>query len=104
MLEELQEAIKLAVQLLARIEARFQVGDSASDLLEQLTRQVTTLENLLKQHGSQLPNGLHYQITQLFSNLQVTISSGDHWLAQFAPTIATNQLRQKVRKAYGLPP
>lgn len=104
MLEELQEAIKLAVELLARIEARFQVGDSASDLLEQLTRQFTTLENLLKQHGSQLPYGLEYQITQLFSNLQVTISCGDHWLAQLAPTIATNQLRQKVRKAYGLPP
>jgi hypothetical protein len=103
-LEELQESVRLAVELVTQIRAKFQVGNSATELLDRLTHEVTRLDHLLKQHGRNLPVEIYHQISQLFSDLEVTISNGDRWLAKIGPIVERNQLRQRVRRAYGLPP
>jgi hypothetical protein len=101
-LEELREIVRSAAELTARIGDRFRGGDAAEELLGLLAARVAEIRRLAA--GAGLPEECRAEITGLFGRLQVTINEGDGWLAQAGPELASQTLRQRVRRAYGLPP
>lgn len=103
-LQELRESVQSATELIAQIGARFQCGDPAEELRLLLTDRVSEIERLAAQAGRDLPQDCRDQIAQLFGRFQVTITEGDGWLEQTGPELASDNLRQRVRRAYGLPP
>jgi nucleoside-diphosphate-sugar epimerase len=101
---ELREALHAAAELANRIAERFRAGDSAEVSLRQLAEKVAAIRRLAAQAGKDLPEDCRAEITQLLGLFQVTITEGDGWLTQAGSELATDNLRQRLRRAYGLRP
>jgi hypothetical protein len=97
-LQELRETICTAKALVAEIGIRFKSGSPADELIAQLGALLATLP----QHSNEIPNDLQAELTELLSRVEESVLIGDNWLQQTGPELASQQLRQRLRRTYGV--
>jgi hypothetical protein len=97
-LQKLRETLSAATELVAEIALRFQAGDPAEEPLAQLH----TLLTALPKPTADLPDELRAEIAQLLSRVQETVAVGEAWLTQAGPELESEQLRQRLRRTYGV--
>jgi hypothetical protein len=101
-LQELREQVAAATELVAEIGLRFKQGDSATEQVAQLESCLAALAQQVS--GTvEVPSDLRDKIAELLSRVQETVATGDEWLAQTGPELATQHARQRLRRAYGVP-
>jgi hypothetical protein len=100
-LQELRETVAAAIKLVAEIDLRFKSGVPADELLGRLDAAIATLTQQAT-GVADLPEDLRNEITQLFSLIQTAVTTGNEWLARTGPELASQHLRQRLHRAYGV--
>lgn len=103
MLQELRDTVADATKLVAEIGLRFKAGDPADELVLHLEAVLAGMFRQMAGMASEIPDDLRAQIAQLLNQVQIAVASGDEWLAQTGPELATLHLRQRLQRAYGVP-
>jgi hypothetical protein len=101
-LQELRETVTAANQLVAEIDFRFKTGAPAGELLARLDTVIATLAQQAT-GVAELPDDLKNEITRLFSLVQTAIATGNEWLALTGPELASQHLRHRLHRVYGVP-
>ncbi|WP_171470390.1 hypothetical protein [Frigoriglobus tundricola] len=91
-----------AAKLIAEIGVRFKSGDSALELIRRLETELATLFRLSAGKVHDLPDDLRTEIAQLLARVQATVAIGDDWLARTGPELATQHVRLRLKRAYGV--
>jgi hypothetical protein len=91
-----------AAKRIAEIDVRFKSGDSALELIRQLETDIATVFRLTSGKVDDLPDDLRNEIANLLALVQATIAVGDDWLARTGPELATQHVRLRLRRAYGI--
>lgn len=102
MLQELRNTVAAATQLVAEIGLRFKTGEAADELLARLDATIATLAQQAA-GVENLPDDLRDEITQLLALVQEAVTTGDDWLARTGPEVASQYVRQRLNRAYGVP-
>ncbi len=92
----------VATRLVAEIGLRFKTGEPADELLGHLEATIATLAQQATGVAN-LPDDLQNEITQLLALVQEAVTTGDEWLAQTGPELASQHVRQRLQRAYGVP-
>lgn len=100
MLQEVRETVAAATALAAEIGLRLKSGDSADDALGRLAELLTRLPAL----PNPLPDDLRGALTELSACVGTAVSAGGEWLAEAGPALATARVRDRLNRAYGVPP
>ena len=101
----MRAVVTAATELVDEIASRFEHGDPAEELIGRLAVEIAVVERYATQLEGELPPELRAEIARLLARLQTAASGGDDWLAQgIGPELAAQNLRQRVCRAYGLPP
>jgi hypothetical protein len=102
-LQELLVLLKAATELVEEIQVRFDRGDAAADLVASLVTQTTLIQRYIARLGAELPNECSLQFAKLIEGVQSAVGGGNTWLSRAAgPELATEVLRQRICKTYGL--
>lgn len=101
-LQELRETLTVANTLIAAIGIRFKSGEPAEDLIAQLSALLAILSQQTKDLPKDIPSDLQAELTQLFSCVDESVSIGENWLRETGPELASQQLRQRLRRTYGV--
>jgi hypothetical protein len=101
-LQELRNTAAVATQLVAEIGLRFKTGEPADELLARLDATIATLAQQAS-GVENLPDDLRNEITQLLALVQEAVTTGDEWLARTGPEVASQHVRQRLNRAYGVP-
>ena len=97
------ETVAAATGLVAEIGLRFKAGDAADDLLAQLDADLAALTRPVPGTAEDLPEDLRTEIARLLSLVQTVVATGDEWLARTGPELASQHVRQRLQRAYGVP-
>ena len=97
------ETVAAATELVAEIGLRFKAGDAADDLLAQLDADLAALTRQAPGTAEELPEDLRTEIARLLSLVQTVVATGDEWLARTGPELASQHVRQRLQRAYGVP-
>ncbi len=97
------ETVAAATGLVAEIGLRFKAGDAADDLLAQLDADLAALTRQVPGTAEDLPEDLRTEIARLLSLVQTAVATGDEWLARTGPELASQHVRQRLQRAYGVP-
>jgi hypothetical protein len=97
-LQELRETICTAKSLVAEIGIQFKSGSPAEELITQLGALLATLP----QHSNEIPSDLQAALAELLFQVEESVLIGDNWLEQTGPELASQQLRQRLRRTYGV--
>lgn len=98
----MRETVATATQLVAEIDLQLKTGAPADELLTRLDATLATLTQQATGAASS-PDDLRNEITQLFALVQTAITTGNEWLARTGPELASQHLRQRLHRAYGVP-
>jgi len=101
-LQEVRNTVAVATRLVAEIGLRFKTGEPADELLGRLEATIATLAQQAAGVAN-LPDDLQNEITQLLALVQEAVTTGDEWLAQTGPELASQHVRQRLQRAYGVP-
>ncbi|QJW94377.1 hypothetical protein FTUN_1897 [Frigoriglobus tundricola] len=101
-LQEMRATVAGAAKLIAEIGVRFKSGDSALELIRRLETELATLFRLSAGKVHDLPDDLRTEIAQLLARVQATVAIGDDWLARTGPELATQHVRLRLKRAYGV--
>ncbi len=91
-----------AAKLIAEIGVRFKSGDSAPELIRRLETEIVNLFRLTSGKVDDLPDDLRNEIAKLLALVQTTVAVGDDWLARTGPELASQHVRQRLRRTYGI--
>ena len=100
------ETVAAATGLVAEIGLRFKAGDAADDLFARLDAVLAVLAALARPvpgTAEDLPEDLRTEIARLLSLVQTVVATGDEWLARTGPELASQHVRQRLQRAYGVP-
>lgn len=100
MLQELRDTVAAATALAAEIGLRFKSGDSADDALVRLAELLDRMPVL----PDALPDDLRRALTELSASVGTAIDAGGSWLADTGPAITADRVRDRLHRAYGVPP
>lgn len=98
----MRELVADATNLVAEIGLRFKQGDPAVEQVALLESRLVTLTRQTS-GAAEVPPDLRDQIAELLSRVRETVATGDEWLARTGPELATQHLRQRLKRAYGVP-
>ena len=77
-------------------------GDPAEEQVAQLESRLAAMAQQVS-GVVDVPPDVREQIAELLSRVQETVATGDEWLARTGPELATQHVRQRLRRAYGVP-
>lgn len=97
------ETVAAATGLVAEIGLRFKAGDAADDLFARLDAVLAALARPVPGTAEDLPEDLRTEIARLLSLVQTVVATGDEWLARTGPELASQHVRQRLQRAYGVP-
>ena len=97
------ETVAAATGLVAEIGLRFKAGDAADDLFTRLDAVLVALARQVPGTAEDLPEDLRTEIARLLSLVQTAVATGDEWLARTGPELASQHVRQRLQRAYGVP-
>lgn len=97
------ETVAAATGLVAEIGLRFKAGDAADDLFVRLDAVLAALARPVPGTAEDLPEDLRTEIARLLSLVQTVVATGDEWLARTGPELASQHVRQRLQRAYGVP-
>jgi hypothetical protein len=98
-LQEWRETFAEATALVAEIELRFKSGDPAADQMARLGTLLATLGHFAEGNAS---GELRAEVAQLQARLEQAITAGGEWLGQAGTALASQQVREKLQRAYGV--
>jgi hypothetical protein len=99
-LQEVRDAVAAATELAAEIGQRFKSGDSADEALARLAE----LLSRLPAHPGPLPDDLRSALAELEARVGSAVEAGGAWLADTGPALAAGRVRDRLNRAYGVPP
>ncbi|MBA4065288.1 MAG: hypothetical protein C0501_16575 [Isosphaera sp.] len=100
MLQDFRVAVRAAADLAAEVGLRFELGDPADDLLPALSARLAEVEGLA---GTDPPPEARAELDRLLGLIRVAVGGGEDWLRRpFGLELASQHLRARVRRAYGL--
>ena len=99
----MRDTVTAATGLVAEIGIRFTAGDAADDLFARLEAALATLTRQAPGTAEGLPDDLRAEIARLLSLVQTAVATGDDWLARTGPELASQHVRQRLQRAYGVP-
>jgi hypothetical protein len=97
----MRETIAATATVVAEIEVRFKNGDPATDALQKLQTLVPDLLRYAQRSGD-LPDEVRAELGGLFDRIRAAVATGDEWLAQTEPELIAQQVRQRLKRAYGI--
>jgi hypothetical protein len=99
-LQEVRETVAAATALAAEIGLRFKSGDPADDALARLAELLTRLPAL----PHPLPDDLRATLDELSARVASAVGTGSEWLSDSGTAIAAERVRDRLNRAYGVPP
>lgn len=100
MLQEVRDTVAAATALAAEIGLRFKSGDPADDALARLSELLTRVAA----HTGPVPDDLRTALAELSAHMTAALSVGGEWLSGTGTAIATERVRDRLNRAYGVPP
>jgi hypothetical protein len=97
-LQDIEQSLNIATELVAEIAKRFQGGDPADKELSELS---ACLAGLASHDPAALPEEARVAVQQLLGRVDAALALGRGWLDRAGPELASQQIRQRLQKAYG---
>jgi hypothetical protein len=102
MLQDFRASVRAAADLAVEVGRRFELGDPADDLLPALAAKLAEVEARAAGAGD-LPPDARADLDRLLALIRVAVGGGEDWLRRpFGLELASQHLRARVRRAYGL--
>lgn len=104
-LQELLSTVAAADRLVAEVAAEFAEGRPAARPLAQLGQRVAAIEVMAVEVGPGLPADGREAVSRLLARIEATVARGGDWLTRAGgPELAAVSSRERVKRAYRLPP
>jgi hypothetical protein len=97
-LQDIHVPLNAATELVAEIARRFQSGDPAEKELAELAACVA---GVAAHDPTTLPEEVRAAVERLLRSVDEALTAGGQWLEKAGPELASQQVRQRLRRAYG---
>jgi hypothetical protein len=97
-LQDIEQTLNTATELVAEIAKSFQSGDPADKELSDLAACLAGLDGC---DPTTLPEGARARVELLHRRVEEALSLGRQWLEKTGPELASQQVRQRLQRAYG---
>jgi hypothetical protein len=99
-IQEVRDTVAAATALATEIGLRFKSGDAADGALAELAELVARVPAV----PEPVPDDLRAALDELNTRVTTALRAGGAWLADSGSAIAAERVRDRLNRAYGVPP